>query len=422
MAVLFITLICGAVGVLLGHRILREHRAVVRLSVGALMGSAAPHLIFVPTRYCVTDSQYHDLVTFHLLGAAWTLTTAYVVSVLAGSLIAAGALYAARFVGRTRNRGNSTGTFPSRGGLFPFLLLLPTLAHIVIFTYLPAIRTLRLGSQTARLGIDRTVESCLSNYTELIAGRTGNANYHLLNDGSLFRVEGAEFADVLRTSFVLTFLIIILTNVSALIISNYAARRFRGAGIYRALLIWPFLLSGVASALILRTIFAPETGLLNEVLAQVGIDAPEWLLSTAWAPVVVTVTASWNIVGFNILFYIAAMQNVPPHLLEAAELDGAGAWHRFRHVTFPSIAPVVLFLVFFNTTYSFFDTFGIIHNLTGGGPVNSTTNLIYNIYDQGILSKDLGRAAAQSLVLMVIAALVGLLQFKIAERRITYAS
>ena len=312
--------------------------------------------------------------------------------------------------------------FPAGAGLVPFLLLLPTLAHIAVFTYLPAIRTLRLGTQTARLGIDRTAESCLSNYTELLAGRTGSANYHFLNDGSLFRADGAEFADVLRTSFVLTFLIIILTNVSALIISNCAARRFRGAGIYRALLIWPFLLSGVASALILRTFFAPETGLFNTVLARLGIDAPEWLLSTAWAPVVVAVTASWNIVGFNILFYVAALQNVPPHLLDAAELDGAGPWHRFCHVTFPSIAPVVLFLVFFNTTYSFFDTFGIIQNLTGGGPVNSTTNLIYNIYDQGILSKDLGRAAAQSFVLMAIAAIVGLLQFKIAERRITYAS
>ena len=222
-------------------------------------------------------------------------------------------------------------------------------------------------------------------------------------------------------SLALTVMIVTLANVAALAISWFAFRRFRGASVYRVLLIWPFVLSPVASAIIMRAVFATPGGFIDQAFEAFGGQGPEFLLDSTLGLFAVAVTAAWNVIGFNILFYVAALQNVPTHLLEAAELDGASRWGRFRHIVLSSIAPIVLFCVFFNTVYSLFDTFGIIQNQTSEGPVVGTENLIYNIYDQGILAKDLGRAAAQSIVLMLIAGAVGLTQFRTSDRRITYA-
>ena len=427
MVLVVMTIISAATVAGVALRVWPDRRWTTRAVVGAACGTGGLHLLSGTTGYCVTDSSFHDTAAIHILGATQTVNGSYAVAVLGGILFGCGFLYAGGAVSRrfgvsaVRGTGGERGYFGSPR-IVPVLLLLPTLVHVVMITYTPAAQLLRTGTQVARLGIDRTAPACLSNYSELLTGRAGGAAYHILNDGSIFRVDGTEFSGVLFRSLLLTVMIVGLTNVLALSISWFAFRRFRGAGIYRALLIWPFILSPVASAIIMRSMFTTPDGLIDKGLGLLGAEGPEFLLDSTLGLVAIALTASWNVIGFNILFYVAALQNVPTHLLDAAELDGAGQWRQFRHVVVPSIAPIVLFLVFLNTVYSLFDTFGIIQNQTSEGPVVGTENLIYNIYDQGILAKDLGRAAAQSIVLLLIAGAVGVLQFKTSDRRITYAS
>lgn len=427
MTLVVLTIISAAVVAGIALRVWPDRRWPSRALVGAACGAGGLHLLSGTTGYCVTDSSFHDTAALHILGATQTINGSYAVAVLGGILFGFGFLYAGGAVSRRLGMG-AVGRPGGERGYFgsprivPVLLLLPTLVHVVMFTYTPAAQLLRTGTQVARLGIDKTAPACLSNYSELLTGRAGGAEYHILNGGSIFRVDGAEFSGVLFRSLLLTVLIVGLTNVLALSISWFAFRRFRGASIYRALLIWPFILSPVASAIIMRSMFTTPDGLIDKGLGLFGVAGPEFLLDNALGVLAIALTASWNVIGFNILFYVAALQNVPTHLLDAAELDGAGQWRQFRHVVMPSIAPIVLFLVFLNTVYSLFDTFGIIQNQTSEGPVVGTENLIYNIYDQGILAKDLGRAAAQSIVLLLIAGAVGVLQFKTSDRRITYAS
>lgn len=420
------TAVCAVAVAGLALRLWPDDRTAVRAAAGAVCGSVGFHLLVGTTGYCVSESQYHDSASIHVLGLTQTVNGSYGIAVVGGALFGAGLLYLARAAARRLRLGAAVRAAETRGNfgspaIVPVLLLLPTLVHILMFTYTPAAQLLRTGTLVARLGIDRTAPACLSNYSELLTGRAGGADYYILSDGSLFRSDGADFSGLVFRSLTLTVMIVTLTNVVALAISWFAFRRFRGATVYRVLLIWPFVLSPVASAIIMRAVFATPDGFIDQAFEMFGKQGPEFLLDSTLGLFAVAITASWNIIGFNILFYVAALQNVPTHLLEAAELDGASRWGQFRHVVLSSIAPIVLFLVFFNTVYSLFDTFGIIQNQTSQGPVVGTENLIYNIYDQGILAKDLGRAAAQSIVLMLIAGAVGILQFRTSDRRITYA-
>ena len=126
--------------------------------------------------------------------------------------------------------------------------------------------------------------------------------------------------------------------------------------------------------------------------------------------------------GYNILFYIAGLQNVPKDLQEAAAIDGANPLQVFWRITFPLVSPITFFLVVTNTTYAFFNTFGLIDFLTRGGPLNSTTTMMYSVYEVGIISKDLGKGAAQSLILFVFVILITVVQFRTSRNRVTYGA
>jgi sn-glycerol 3-phosphate transport system permease protein len=125
----------------------------------------------------------------------------------------------------------------------------------------------------------------------------------------------------------------------------------------------------------------------------------------------------WKVLGFAILFFIAGLQNVPKSTLEAAAVDGADAWQRFRYVTLPSLAPITFFLVITILTYSFFDLFGTVDTLTRGAPAGATSVAIYEVYKTGIELKFLGRAAAQALILFAMVIVVTIWQFRVAARR-----
>jgi sn-glycerol 3-phosphate transport system permease protein len=208
----------------------------------------------------------------------------------------------------------------------------------------------------------------------------------------------------------------------ALFIAMMAYQPIRGARIYRTLLVWPYSLSPAVVGVIFLLMFSPIAGVINYVIESLfGFKVP-WLNDPTYAPWTVILAAVWNHLGFNILFYIAGLQNVPTDLQESAAIDGANAWQRFRHVIFPLLSPITFFLVITNLTYSFFDIFATIDMLTRGGPVNSTTTLIYRIFQTGVQERDLGKAAAQSIVLLVMVIGITVLQFRTTGRRVNYGA
>ena len=161
-------------------------------------------------------------------------------------------------------------------------------------------------------------------------------------------------------------------------------------------------------------------GWLTHVLQSLGINF-DYVNNVNQALLVVILTASWQQYSYNFLFYFAALKAVPPSLIDAAIIDGASVWQRFWQIIFPLLSPTTFFLLIMNLMYGFFDTFGIIHVMTHGGPGNSTTNMMYKVYQDGFEGMDLGSSSAQSVILMVVVILVSLVQFKYLEKKVHYA-
>jgi sn-glycerol 3-phosphate transport system permease protein len=161
-------------------------------------------------------------------------------------------------------------------------------------------------------------------------------------------------------------------------------------------------------------------GTLAYLLRNAGFD---WdpLLKGDQAMALVVFAASWKQISYNFLFFVAGLQAIPKSLLEAAAIDGARGVKRFWSITFPLLAPTTFFLLVVNTVYAFFDTFGIIHAVTGGGPAKATETLVYKVYNDGFVNLNLGSSAAQSVILMVIVIALTAFQFRFVEKRVHYS-
>ncbi|MGB2408171.1 MAG: sn-glycerol-3-phosphate ABC transporter permease UgpA [Paracoccaceae bacterium] len=205
----------------------------------------------------------------------------------------------------------------------------------------------------------------------------------------------------------------------ALILAGFADRVIKGATTYRTLLIWPYAVAPVLAGALWVFMFNPTLGVFPYLLEFVGIDWNHYL-NGSQAMMLVIIAAAWKQVAYNFLFYLAAMQSIPRSLIEAAAIDGAGPIRRFFDHIFPMISPTTFFLIVINAVYAFFDTFGIIHAVTQGGPANATTILVYKVYNDGFVGLDLGGSAAQSVILMFLVVAMTVVQFRYIERRVEY--
>src|SRR6266700_3895998 len=167
-------------------------------------------------------------------------------------------------------------------------------------------------------------------------------------------------------------------------------------------------------------IFHPGYGILPWVLSFVTAYQFNWFLKGWVAMTLIVMAAIWKQFGYNLAFYLAGLQAIEASVLEAASVDGAGPIRRFFAVTFPLLSPVTFFLFTLNMTFSFFDTFGLIHSVTQGGPGDATSILVYRAWKDGFEGLQLGFSAAQSVVLMALVILLTAFQFRFAEKRVTY--
>ena len=205
----------------------------------------------------------------------------------------------------------------------------------------------------------------------------------------------------------------------ALLLAVMADKVIRGSGIYRTLMIWPYAVAPAIAGMLWLFLFNPSIGTLAYLLRSLGI-AWDPLLNGTQAMVLVVAAAAWKQISYNFLFFVAGLQAIPKSLIEAAAIDGARPTKRFWTIVFPLLAPTTFFLLVVNTVYAFFDTFGIIHAVTGGGPGKATETLVYKVYNDGFVNLILGDCAAQSVILMVIVIALTAIQFRYVEKKVHY--
>ncbi len=283
--------------------------------------------------------------------------------------------------------------------LLPYLLLAPQLAVTALFFFWPAGQAIYQSL-------------FMPDPFGLKAIFVGLGNFEFLFSDPLYR---ASF----RTTMIFSGLVAGISLAAALWLAVLADRVIRGAATYRTLLVWPYAVAPAVAGVLWMFMFNPRIGIMVWYLARLGYH---WnhVLDPNEAMALVVIAAAWKQVSYNFLFFLAGLQAIPRSVIEAAAIDGASFWRRFWTIVFPLLSPTTFFLLVVNIVYAFFDTFGVIHTITAGGPQQATTILVYKVYADGFVGQDLGSSAAQSVVLLILVSILTVIQFRFIERRVHY--
>ena len=227
------------------------------------------------------------------------------------------------------------------------------------------------------------------------------------------------YLNSLKVTMVFSFSVAALAMSTALILAVMADRVIRGATAYKTFIIWPYAVAPVVAAVLWYFLFNPTVGMISFFLKAIGIDW-NFTLNGTQAMILVIIAAAWRQISYNFLFFLAGLQAIPKSFIEAAAIDGASPWKRFWTIAFPLLSPTVFFLLVMNLVYAFFETFGIIHAITEGGPDEATNIMVFKIYHDVFESLDLGGSAAQSVILMGFVIILTVVQFKYIERKVHY--
>lgn len=287
--------------------------------------------------------------------------------------------------------------FPNK--VLPYLLVAPQLAITLIFFYWPA-------SQAV--------------YQSTLREDPFGLNSKFVWFDNFKRVlSDPGYLNSLQVTAVFSVSTAFVSMAVALLLAVMADKVIKGRGLYRTLMIWPYAVAPAIAGMLWLFLFSPSIGSLAIGLRSLGIH---WdpLLNGTDAMILVVSAAAWKQISYNFLFFVAGLQAIPKALIEAAAIDGARETKRFWTIVFPLLAPTTFFLLVVNTVYALFDTFGIIHAVTGGGPGRSTETLVYKVYSDGALNQLMGVSAAQSVILMVIVIALTAVQFRYVERKVHY--
>lgn len=287
-----------------------------------------------------------------------------------------------------------------KSGWLPWVLLAPQLAVVLIFFFWPAGQALYQSVlQEDVFGMSREF--------------VGMQNFSRLFNDPLY-------LESFQTTAVFSVLVAVCGLTLALLLAVMADRVWRAASVYKTLLIWPYAVAPAVAGVLWLFLFASPMGVIAFALRWLGVD---WnhLLGSRDAMTLIVVAAVWKQISYNFLFFLAGLQSIPKSLLEAAAIDGATPWHRFRTIVFPLLSPTTFFLLVINVVYAFFDTFAIIDATTHGGPGKATSILVYKVYYDGFKAMDMGSSAAQSVILMFIVVCLTVVQFRFIERKVQYA-
>lgn len=291
-----------------------------------------------------------------------------------------------------------TVTFPQKG--LPWLLLLPQLLVTAVFFLWPAEQALEQAFyREDAFGLSREFIG-LENFADLFSDPL--------------------YYQSLVTTLVFSFSVAIAGLSVALLLAVMADRIIRGKLAYQTLLIWPYAVAPALAGVLWWILFDPSMGPIALWLGAAGVEWNHYLDGNQ-AMILVVIASTWKQISYNFLFFLAGLQAVPRSLIEAAAIDGASPFKRFWTIVFPLLSPTTFFLLVVNLVYAFFETFGVIDATTNGGPGQSTTTLVYKVFDDGFVGLDLGGSAAQSVILMGIVGLMTVVQFRFIERKVQYS-
>lgn len=229
-----------------------------------------------------------------------------------------------------------------------------------------------------------------------------------------------KYLHSIKVTVVFSFSVATLSMSIALLLALMADRAIRSATLYKTMIIWPYAVAPVVAGVLWFFLFNPTVGIVVIYLKAFGVDWNHTLKGNQ-AMLLVIIAAAWREISYNFLFFLAGLQAIPKSFIEAAAIDGASPARRFLSIVFPLLSPTTFFLIVVNIVYAFFDTFGVIHAITGGGPNYATDILVYKVYRDGFLNLDLGGSAAQSVILMIIVISLTVVQFRYIERKVHYA-
>jgi len=287
-------------------------------------------------------------------------------------------------------------------GLTPYLLIAPLVLLIGIFIYWPLVYSSYLSFFDW-------------NFVRPDKSFVGWDNYTRLPDDPRFirALGGTLFYTV-----TLVPLQVFLPLGLALLLWPIRLSRYQSS--YRALLFSPTIIAYSVAAVMWLWIFNANQGVLNKVLVEFGYDPVRWLSDRETARWAIVIVATWKTLGFHMLLYLAALEAVPKDYVEAAQLDGSSNWQIMRSIRFPLISPTFFFILVTTVISVNDDVFGAINVLTDGGPFDSTTNVIYYLYQQGFQFFQIGAASAVAVIVFLATCILTWIQFRFVERHVHY--
>jgi ABC-type sugar transport system permease subunit len=306
-------------------------------------------------------------------------------------------------IGRTDARTGAAGAGRlSWESAAPYLFVAPLILLISAFIYWPLLYSAYLSLFDWNfVSPDKTFVG-LHNYTRL-AGEP--------------RFTGALSTTVVYVAALVPIQVFLPLGLALLL---WPIRRSGAQGAYRLTLFAPTVVSFPVAALLWLWIFNPLIGVLNQAILALGGSRVNWLSNPSVAIWCVIVVAAWKVLGFNLLLYLAALEAVPVEYVEAASIDGASGWQVLRYVRWPLIQPTFFFVLVTTVIAVNDEVFGAISVLTGGGPFERTSNIIYYLYEQGFHFFQIGAASAVSILVFLATIALTWLQFRFVERRVHY--
>lgn len=284
--------------------------------------------------------------------------------------------------------------------LWAYAFLLPSFLVLGTFSYWPLVQTIMLSVQQ----------------TDLFGNAAGFAGFD--NYKNMFT--SSDFLRTLLITVIFVVATVVLKLIAGLAIAIPLSTRLAGTWLIRPIVLIPMAFSVAVASVAFKAMFAPGTGVFDQLLSMLGIVGPDWLTSPKWALISTIIVDVWVGIGMATLLLMAALDSIPSNIMEAASIDGAGTIRKIFSMQLPLITPTVFFIVVTQSVAALRE-FTVFNVLTGGGPNGATTTLTYDLYSQAFgASADYGASAARGVVLMVIVALLTVVQFRFGERKVNY--
>lgn len=296
--------------------------------------------------------------------------------------------------------GTSRKKFHRREALIFWLLILPNILAIIVFSYYPTLYNFVLSFMEWDMVSPAPEWVGLENYSDLLTS--------------------SSFYEVLRNTVIFTGISVFGSLAGGLAIGALLSQKLKFSGFVRTMAFAPHMLPGAAVGILWLFMFDPAYGLSRWAFDLFGAASPQWTTTSDWSIWAITIAYTWQRLGFVAIIYYTAIQDLPKEVFEAASLDGATGAAMFRRITLPLLSPVTYFLSL-TGLISAAQAFDIVAALTNGGPGGSSTTLSWMVYEEAFLKFDLGVSAASATVLFVLLMVVTIVQHRIADRQVHYS-